>query len=37
MADNKLINSDIDENAGIAWLMLNRPEKKRAQHRCSLN
>jgi enoyl-CoA hydratase/carnithine racemase len=30
MADNKLINSDIDENVGIAWLMLNRPEKKNA-------
>src|SRR3970040_724086 len=28
MADNKLINSDIDEHAAIAWLTLNRPEKK---------
>src|SRR4030095_12082178 len=30
MADNKLIRSNIDENAGIAWLSLNRPEKKNA-------
>src|SRR3970040_880417 len=30
MTDNKLINSDIDESVGIAWLMLNRPEKKNA-------
>ncbi|MBI2368602.1 MAG: p-hydroxycinnamoyl CoA hydratase/lyase, partial [Deltaproteobacteria bacterium] len=30
MADNKLINSDIDEGVGIAWLALNRPEKKNA-------
>src|SRR4030095_1865429 len=30
MADNKLISSNIDENAGIAWLSLNRPEKKNA-------
>jgi trans-feruloyl-CoA hydratase/vanillin synthase len=30
MADNKLIASNIDDNAGIAWLTLNRPEKKNA-------
>ena len=30
MADNKLIAADIDENSGIAWLTLNRPEKKNA-------
>src|SRR5262245_51824831 len=30
MADNKLIDANIDENAGIAWLALNRPEKKNA-------
>ena len=30
MADPKLINANIDENAGIAWLILNRPEKKNA-------
>src|SRR4030067_3330760 len=30
MADNKLINSDIDENVVTALLMLNRPEKKNA-------
>ncbi len=30
MADTKLINANIDENAGIAWLILNRPEKKNA-------
>ena len=28
MADTKLINANIDENAGIAWLILNRPERK---------
>ncbi len=30
MSDNKLIAADIDENSGIAWLTLNRPEKKNA-------
>ena len=30
MSDNKLIAANIDENAGIAWLALNRPEKKNA-------
>ena len=30
MADTKLINANIDENTGIAWLTLNRPEKKNA-------
>ena len=30
MADTKLINANIDENTGIAWLILNRPEKKNA-------
>src|SRR6266508_2661953 len=30
MPDNKLITSTIDENEGIAWLTLNRPEKKNA-------
>src|SRR6476661_8743092 len=30
MADLKLINANIDENAGIAWLTFNRPEKKNA-------
>jgi enoyl-CoA hydratase/carnithine racemase len=30
MPDPKLINANIDENAGIAWLILNRPEKKNA-------
>jgi enoyl-CoA hydratase/carnithine racemase len=30
MADNKLIAANIDETAGIAWLALNRPEKKNA-------
>jgi trans-feruloyl-CoA hydratase/vanillin synthase len=30
MPDIKLIDSNIDENSGIAWLTLNRPEKKNA-------
>ena len=30
MSDTKLINANIDENAGIAWLTLSRPEKKNA-------
>jgi len=30
MADNKFIQFNIDENTGIAWLTLNRPEKKNA-------
>jgi trans-feruloyl-CoA hydratase/vanillin synthase len=30
MADHQLIVSNIDENARIAWLTLNRPEKKNA-------
>jgi feruloyl-CoA hydratase/lyase len=30
MPDTKLINANIDENAGIAWLTLSRPEKKNA-------
>jgi enoyl-CoA hydratase/carnithine racemase len=30
MPDSKLIDSNIDENTGIAWLTLNRPEKKNA-------
>ena len=30
MPDTKLISADIDENIGIAWLTLNRPEKKNA-------
>jgi enoyl-CoA hydratase/carnithine racemase len=30
MPDNKLIAANIDENIGIAWLALNRPEKKNA-------
>jgi hypothetical protein len=34
MADNKLILANINEEEGIAWLTLNRPEKKQcAQHR----
>jgi trans-feruloyl-CoA hydratase/vanillin synthase len=30
MSENKFIQSNIDENTGIAWLALNRPEKKNA-------
>ncbi|MBF8253713.1 MAG: enoyl-CoA hydratase/isomerase, partial [Deltaproteobacteria bacterium] len=30
MAELKFINANIDENAGIAWLTLSRPEKKNA-------
>jgi trans-feruloyl-CoA hydratase/vanillin synthase len=30
MAETKFLNENIDENAGIAWLTLNRPEKKNA-------
>jgi feruloyl-CoA hydratase/lyase len=30
MADNNLINTNIDEKEGIAWLTLSRPEKKNA-------
>jgi trans-feruloyl-CoA hydratase/vanillin synthase len=30
MAEAKLIDANIDESAGIAWLTLNRPEKKNA-------
>ena len=30
MADNKFLSANIDEAEGIAWLTLNRPEKKNA-------
>jgi enoyl-CoA hydratase/carnithine racemase len=30
MPDNKIIKANIDEDSGIAWLTLNRPEKKNA-------
>jgi len=30
MPDNKFIQPDIDENTGVAWLTLSRPEKKNA-------
>ena len=30
MAETKFINANIDEDTGIAWLTLNRPEKKNA-------
>jgi feruloyl-CoA hydratase/lyase len=30
MPDNKLINANIDEQEGVAWLTLSRPEKKNA-------
>jgi trans-feruloyl-CoA hydratase/vanillin synthase len=30
MAEYKFINANVDETAGIAWLTLNRPEKKNA-------
>jgi hypothetical protein len=28
MADSKILTTNIDETTGIAWLTLNRPEKK---------
>jgi len=37
MADNKLISADINEEEGIAWLTLNRPEKKNALSIALLN
>jgi feruloyl-CoA hydratase/lyase len=37
MADNKLISANINENEGIAWLTLNRPEKKNALSIALLN
>ena len=30
MTDLKFITANIDESAGVAWLTLNRPEKKNA-------
>ena len=30
MSETKFLNANIDENTGIAWLTLNRPEKKNA-------
>jgi len=30
MAETKFLNANIDENTGIAWLTLNRPDKKNA-------
>ena len=30
MSETKFLNANIDEDTGIAWLMLNRPEKKNA-------
>jgi feruloyl-CoA hydratase/lyase len=30
MPENKLVNTAIDESGGVAWLTLNRPEKKNA-------
>ena len=30
MAELRFITANIDENAGIAWLTLSRPEKKNA-------
>jgi enoyl-CoA hydratase/carnithine racemase len=30
MPDHNLINANIDEKEGIAWLTLSRPEKKNA-------
>ena len=35
MSDNKFILADINESDGIAWLTLNRPEKKNALERRS--
>jgi enoyl-CoA hydratase/carnithine racemase len=37
MADNKLITDNVDEKQGIAWLTLNRPEKKNALSIALLN
>jgi len=37
MADNKLITDNINEDHGIAWLTLNRPEKKNALSIALLN
>jgi feruloyl-CoA hydratase/lyase len=37
MADNKLIAANINEEEGIAWLTLNRPEKKNALSIALLN
>ena len=37
MADNKLILDNINEKEGIAWLTLNRPEKKNALSIALLN
>jgi enoyl-CoA hydratase/carnithine racemase len=37
MADNKLISANINENEGIAWLTLNRSEKKNALSIALLN
>src|SRR5262245_30515585 len=37
MADTKLIIDDINEQEGVAWLTLNRPEKKNALSIALLN
>jgi trans-feruloyl-CoA hydratase/vanillin synthase len=37
MTDNKLISANINEEKGIAWLTLNRPEKKNALSIALLN
>lgn len=37
MPDNKLISAEVDEKQGIAWLTLNRPEKKNALSVALLN
>jgi trans-feruloyl-CoA hydratase/vanillin synthase len=37
MADNKLIIDNINEEEGVAWLTLNRPEKKNALSMALLN
>jgi trans-feruloyl-CoA hydratase/vanillin synthase len=37
MTDNKLISANINEEEGIAWLTLNRPEKKNALSIALLN